>query len=129
MIQFLTSPVVNRFLIGLIFVVMGSLHFWKPSIFVRIIPDFIPGHKAMVYISGVAEIAGGIGILLPQFREAAAWGLLLLLVAVFPANINMAVQAIQKAGFLSWYSVAMIIRLPLQFVLMYWVYWACLLQG
>lgn len=129
MIQFLTSPVVNRFLIGLIFVVMGSLHFWKPGAFVRIIPDFIPGHKEMVYISGIAEIAGGIGILLPQFREAAAGGLLLLLVAVFPANINMAVQAIQKADFLSWYSVAMIIRLPLQFVLMYWVYWACLLQG
>ncbi len=73
--------------------------------------------KAMVYISGVAEIAGGLGIWVPQFREAAAWGLLLLFVAVFPVNINMAAQAVQKTGFLTWYSAAMIVRLPLQFVL------------
>lgn len=126
MIQFLTSPATNRFLIGIMFVVMGSLHFLKPGTFASIIPDFIPWHKAMVYISGVAEIAGGIGILLPQYREAAAGGLLLLLVTVFPANINMAVQAVQKTGLLSWYSIAMYVRLPLQFVLMYWIYWACL---
>lgn len=128
MIPFLTSPAFNRFLIGLIFVAMGCLHFLKPNVFASIIPDFIPWHKAMVYISGIAEIAGGIGLWLPQFRETAAWGLLLLLIAVFPANINMAVQTVQKTGLLSWYSIATIVRLPLQFVFMYWVYWSCLLQ-
>ncbi|MCW9708416.1 DoxX family protein [Fodinibius salsisoli] len=128
MIQFLTSPSTSQYLVGIIFMMMGILHFLKPGVFAAIIPDFIPWHKAMVYISGVAEIAGGLGVLLPPYRAMAAWGLLLLLLAVFPANINMAVQAIQKTGLLSWYAALTILRLPLQFVLMYWVYWACLLQ-
>ena len=89
-------------------------------------PDYIPWHPAMVYISGAAEIAGAVGILLPSLRTPAAWGLVALLLAVFPANINMAAEAIQSSGYASWYSIAMLLRLPLQFVLIYWVYWACL---
>lgn len=124
--QLLTSPATSYYIIGILFIVTGMLHFIKPGIFINIMPDLIPWHSAMVYISGMAEIAGGIGVLLPQFRVPAAWGLILLLLAVFPANINMTVQAIGKAGFWSWYSIITIIRLPLQFVLIYWIYWACL---
>src|SRR3954467_6483986 len=104
------------------FIYVGFLHFLKPAPFVAIVPAFLPAHEMLVYISGVAEIAGGIGILVAPVRRAAAWGLLALLVAVFPANINMAINRIPLDGkvFPDW---QLWLRLPLQFVLMYWIYW------
>jgi len=120
------TPELHRYILASLFVITGILHFIKPAVFVRIMPDFIPNHLAMVYVSGVAEIAGAIGILFSKTQIWAGWGLILLLVAVFPANINMTVQAVQKSGYTSWYTVATILRLPLQFVLMYWICWACL---
>ncbi|NGP87278.1 DoxX family protein [Fodinibius halophilus] len=120
------SPEIHRYIIAAAFVAVGILHFIKPQLFVRIVPDFVPYHLAMVYISGIAEILGGIGILLTQTRSLAAWGLILLLLAVFPANINMTVMSVKETGFTSLYSIVTILRLPLQFVLIYWVYWACL---
>ncbi|HEX6982048.1 MAG TPA: hypothetical protein VF181_04750 [Balneolaceae bacterium] len=116
----------HKYLLTTIFITAGIFHFIKPQVFAGIIPDFIPYHLTLVYISGVAEILGGIGILWHQTEAIAAWGLIILLIAVFPANINMAVEAVQKLGYASWYSVATILRLPLQFVLIYWIYWACL---
>ncbi len=89
-------------------------------------PDYIPYHLAMVYISGAAEIVGGLGILFENTQSWAGWGLILLLIAVFPANINMTVESIQKSGYTSLFSMATIARLPLQFALIYWIYWACL---
>jgi uncharacterized membrane protein len=90
-------------------------------------PDYIPNHKAMVLISGIAEILGGIGILIPYTRTYAAWGLILLLIAVFPANIDMFIKGYQKQGF-SLYTWLTLLRLPLQFILIYWVYWAAELK-
>lgn len=120
------QPETHRYIIAALFIITGLLHFIRPQVFVNIMPDAVPFHLAVVYISGVAEIAGAVGILIPQSRIFAAWGLIALLVAVFPANINMAVEGIQKTGLSSWYSILTILRLPLQFVLIYWVYWACL---
>lgn len=120
------TPETHRYIIAGAFLIMGILHFLKPKFFVQIMPDYIPWHLAMVYISGVAEVLGAIGILVPQTQTLAAWGLILLLVTVFPANINMAVTSIKKSGLGSWYSMLLLLRLPLQFVIMYWVYWACL---
>lgn len=77
----------------------------------------------MVLVSGVAEIFGGIGIMVPFLKLYAGWGLILLLIAVFPANIDMSLKAYQKQG-LSLYTWLTLLRLPLQFVLIYWVYWA-----
>lgn len=77
----------------------------------------------MVILSGIAEIIGGIGIMIPFFKLYAGWGLILLLIAVFPANIDMSLKAYQKQG-LSLYTWLTLLRLPLQFVLIYWVYWA-----
>lgn len=81
----------------------------------------------MVLISGVAEILGGIGIMIPATKVYAGWGLILLLVAVFPANIDMFVKAYQKLG-MTLYTWLTLLRLPLQFVLIYWVYWAAELK-
>lgn len=67
----------------------------RPAPYLAIVPPWIPWHLAMVDISGAAEIAGGIGLLIPSLRRAAAWGLVALLIAVFPANIYMAMDNIQ----------------------------------
>lgn len=123
MIDWFTDPAVHRYLIAFSFVAAGLLHFLKTRMYMQIMPDYIPWHKAMVWISGLAEVVGGLGILLPATRLPAVYGLLLLLLAVFPANINMALKSYRKAG-LSPYTWLLLLRLPLQFVLMYWVWWA-----
>ena len=120
------QPEIHRYIIAGLFFLTGILHFVKPQVFVSIMPDYIPYHLTMVYISGVAEILGAAGILFDEIRPVAGWGLIVLLVAVFPANINMSVESVKKFGYLNWYSIVTIVRLPLQFVLIYWVYWACL---
>ncbi len=85
---------VNRWLAALFFVFAGFLHFVRPAPYLKIVPPWIPWHLAMVDISGAAEIAGGIGLLIPSVRRAASWGLVALLIAVFPANIYMATNNI-----------------------------------
>ena len=107
---------------ALFFTAAGCLHFLRPAPYVKIVPPFIPWPLAMVYISGVAEIAGGIGILLPVSRRAAGWGLVALLIAVFPANVYMALDHVQATAnplpvWILW------ARLPLQFVLIWWTLW------
>lgn len=84
-------------------------------------PAYIPWHRAMVLISGVAEILGGVGVIVPQTIKWAGWGLIILLIAVFPVNIDMAVEAFQYQPW-SLKAIAYLVRLPLQFVLIYWIY-------
>lgn len=120
------SPEVHRYILAVLFLITGILHFVKPKLFTGIMPDYIPYHLVMVYVSGVAEVLGGLGILFEKTEVWAGWGLILLLIAVFPANFNMTVKSIQRSGYTSLYSMVTILRLPLQFVLIYWVYWACL---
>jgi uncharacterized membrane protein len=112
----------SLYLLGLLFVAAGVLHFVRPAAYVRIVPPFLPYPMALVYISGVAEIVGGLGLLVPGLRSWAGLWLIALLIAVFPANIYMAV-APERAGF----GVAPVwlwLRLPLQLVLIAWVAWA-----
>jgi|TARA_R110001599_G_scaffold24835_3_gene89331 uncharacterized membrane protein len=99
----------------------------NPGFFLKIMPNYIPNHKALVFWSGVAEVLGGIGVLIPFSKTYAAWGLILLLIVVFPANIDMFLKAYQKQGW-SLYTVLTLLRLPLQFLLIYWVYWAAELK-
>lgn len=114
------SVVFSRVLLGLLFVAAGVLHFVFTPAYVRVMPSFLPYPRELVYLSGAAEIAGGLGVLLPGVRRAAGWGLILLLIAVFPANIQMAYASLQKHG-LSLASVLLLLRLPLQFALIAWV--------
>jgi uncharacterized membrane protein len=79
-----------RALAGPLFVVSGSLHFTRTRWYESIVPDYLPAHRALVYASGVAEIAGGAGLMVPAARRAAGWWLIATLVAVFPANVWMA---------------------------------------
>lgn len=77
---------------GLGFTVAGTLHFTHTRVYERIMPPYVPRHREAVLVSGAAEIAGGLGVLLPATRPAARWGLLALLAAVFPANLHMALE-------------------------------------
>lgn len=99
------------------FVTAGALHFLRPEPYMGIVPEYLPAHRALVLISGAAEIAGGLGLALPRTRVAAGRGLVLLLILVFPANVDMAVHADRHAipRPLLW------ARLPLQGVLIWWV--------
>ena len=110
---------IGRLLFAALFLTSGTLHFLRPEPFIRIVPPYLPWHAALVAISGAAELAGGIGLLLPRFRRAAAYGLVILLVAVFPANIYMATAHVPFPGLYgqSWFQW---LRLPFQFVLIAW---------
>ena len=104
-----------------LFFIVGVLHFVMPAFFDRIVPPWLPDARLATYVSGVCEIAGAIGLLIPATRAAAAWGLIALLVAVLPANIHMLNQArAVEASF--GYLAALWIRLPLQPLLMWWVW-------
>lgn len=112
-----------RWLTALMFVGVGAQHFLAPDPFVSIVPPYVPAKLEMVYLSGAFEIAGGLGLLFSQTRRLAAWGLLALLVAVYPANIYMLTHEVYVAGmpeskFLLW------ARLPFQFVFAVMVAWA-----
>jgi uncharacterized membrane protein len=79
-----------RALVGPIFVVAGALHFKRTRWYVAIMPDYLPAHRALVYASGVAEMAGGAGLMVPATRRPAGWWLIATLIAIFPANVWMA---------------------------------------
>jgi uncharacterized membrane protein len=102
-----------------IFIVSGFLHLFHSNPYVRIIPPFLPWPRMLVWISGVAELAGGVGLLLRRYRRWAAYWLALLLVVVFPANIYMAVVHVPFAGLMgeTWIQW---LRLPLQIPLIVW---------
>jgi uncharacterized membrane protein len=109
----------GRLIISSIFIIGGMLHFAVPEIYAQIVPPILPHPKALVIISGVAELMGGVGLLLPRCRRAAGCGLALLLVLVFPANIYMAAAHVPATGmlgncWLQW------LRLPLQIPLIWW---------
>jgi len=80
------------------YIIAGVLHFILPELYVQIIPPFLPAALVLVYLSGIAEIAVGIGLLIPRTRQLAAWSTVALLVAIFPANIYMATHGVVIEG-------------------------------
>lgn len=99
-------------LTGITFVVAGTLHFTHTRVYQRIMPPYIPMHRESVLVSGAAEIAGGVGVLGPPgTRLFARWWLLALLVAVFPANLHMALNPKDYKEIPAW---ALWLRLPFQ---------------
>jgi len=85
-----------RWLAALVFIAAGANHFRMPEVYMSVIPHYLPCPQALSDISGAAEILGGIGIFIPPVRIAAGWGLIALLVAVFPANIDMALHGFRS---------------------------------
>ena len=115
--------VVVRWVFSLSLIAVGVSHFTDPEPFVEIMPPpLAPWALELVYWSGVFEILGGVGLLVERTRRLAGWGVLALLVAVYPANIYMAVEGVGFAG-LEPDPVALWLRLPLQFVFMAVTWW------
>ena len=92
-----------------------------PGYYEKLVPSYLPAPSALVALSGAAEIVGGVGLLVPRFRQAAGAGLILLLVAVFPANVEMLRLAL-VSGSSAWVETALWARLPLQALLIWWIW-------
>jgi uncharacterized membrane protein len=101
----------GRAVTGAAFVVTGALHFAAPRAYESIMPPYLPAHRELVYLSGVAEMAGGAGLLGDRTRRAAAWWLIATLAAIFPANVHMALHPERYERIPRW---ALWARLPLQ---------------
>jgi uncharacterized membrane protein len=111
------------YLMGAFYVFAGVNHFRVPDFYVQIMPPYLPWHLELVYLSGIAEIVCGVGVLIPRLRVIAAWATIALLIAIFPANLHVAmnnvpmVGAAEGAGIWNW------VRLPFQLVFIAWAWW------
>lgn len=108
----------ERRLLAAIFIGAGVLHLVRPQMYLGIMPAWVPAHLPLVYLSGVAEIAGGAGLLRPAWRGRAGWWLVVLLIAVLPANVEMLRQGLERGASLLALTV-LSLRLPLQGVLIW----------
>lgn len=105
--------------LAVVMIIAGVAHFIVPAVYEQIVPRVLPFRRALVYLSGAAEVALGAGILFPQTRQLAAWGLIALYVAVFPANVSQALRKIPYGKAPLWLTWA---RLPLQAGFIAWAY-------
>lgn len=110
---------ISKFILAIFMIVAGTMHFVNPEFYLKIMPPYLPFHKELVLISGVCEILLGILLLIPRCSHLAAWGIVALLIAVFPANIYL----YQHQGILPVSPIIHLLRLPLQGVFMLWAYW------
>lgn len=110
-------------MLGLFFMAAGIMHFVRPEFYARIIPPWVPFPSAMAAVSGFFEVLLGFFVFFPRTRETAGWGLIALLIAVFPANLHMALHPEIFSGIPS---AALWLRLPLQAVFIVWVWQVCL---
>ena len=113
---------VSLWVMAVFYVLAGVRHFTHPDFYLQMMPPYLPWHAELVFLSGVAEVALGVGLLVPATRRVAAWGVIALLVAVYPANLHMWWNQVPIDGepiprWAHW------IRLPLQLVFMAWAWW------
>lgn len=109
---------ISLYSMAVLYIFAGIMHFAKPRMYLRMMPPWVPYHRFMVYASGALEVVLGIALLLPAWTSIAAWAVIALLIAVFPANVYMLTSGkFRIAPVLLW------IRLPLQLVLILWAYW------
>ncbi len=115
------------YVMGFFYTVAGLLHFIVPKTYERVIPSQFPRPLFLVYVSGIAEIVLGIGVMIQRTRRLSAWGLIALLIAVFPVNIHMATNDMATDVGPDWATdiirKATWARLPLQGILILWAWW------
>jgi uncharacterized membrane protein len=108
---------------GPFFVIAGAMHFVVPGTYERIVPRWLPAPRALVYLSGLAEAAGGAALIPRSSRRWAGWWLVATLLAVYPANVDMALHP-ERYPDVPGGRGALLARLPLQAVFIWWVLWA-----
>ena len=109
----------SKYLLAVFMIGAGTMHFVNPDFYIKIMPAYLPLHRELVYLSGVCEIVLGVLVLTPRYSTLAAWGIIALLIAVFPANI----YVYQNPDVLSappWYH---LLGLPFQGVFILWAFW------
>ena len=111
------------FVMAAFYVVGGIQHFRVPDFYIPMMPPYLPWHAQLVFLSGVAEVLCGIGVLIPATRKYAAWATIALLIAVFPANIHVAVNNVPVFGATEGAGALGYLRLPFQLVLIAWAWW------
>ncbi len=109
-----------RYALAILFIAAGLYHFVNPTFYLRMMPPFLPWHLFLIYLSGFFETALGLLLFVPRYARRAAWGLIPLLIGVFPANVHM---ALNPQLFPDIPPAALWLRLPLQAVLILWAYW------
>ena len=109
----------SKYLLALLMVGAGTLHLVRPDFYLKIMPTYLPLHLELVYLSGVVEMVLGLLLLVPRCSRWAAWGIIVLLIAVFPANIYL----YQNQDVLPAPPIMHFLRLPLQGVFILWAYW------
>ncbi len=110
---------ISAYIIGVAFILAGANHFINPEFYLRMMPPVLPAHELLNYVSGIVEIILGALLFIPKTKVVAAWGLIVLLIAVFPANIYMAMEAGKSIDISP---VVAYIRLPFQFLFIWLVY-------
>lgn len=117
---------IKRGLLGVMavfYVLAGLGHFVSTDFYVPMMPDYLPWHLGLIYLSGVAEVVLGLAVLVPAVRPWAAWGIVALLVAVFPANLHIALHNVPLGGAEEGLGAWNWVRLPFQGVLVAWAWW------
>lgn len=110
----------DLYLMAGMYILAGSMHFVFPKAYLRIMPRYFPQPKTLVYLSGVAEIILGIALCYSKTKDWAVWGIILLLALFLLVHFHMLKGEKEAAGVPKW---ILILRIPLQFGLMYWAYW------
>ena len=110
-----------RYALAAFFVLAGVNHFVSPDFYLQMMPAYLPWHRELVVLSGILEVVGGLCVLVPGLREAAGRGLVLLLIGIFPANVNMALHPELFPDIPVW---SLYARLPFQLVFIAWAWWA-----
>jgi uncharacterized membrane protein len=110
---------ISKYLLATFMVVAGTMHFVNPDFYVRIMPPSLPLHRELVYLSGFFEMALGAALLVPRTSRWAAWGIIALMIAIFPANI----YVYQHQDLIPAPPIVHLLRLPLQALFILWAYW------
>ena len=111
--------IASKFILAFFMIGAGVMHFARPDFYLKIMPPYLPAHYELVILSGVCEVVLGILLLVPKVSKLAAWGIIVLLIAVFPANIHI----YQNPEVLPAPPILHLLRLPLQGLLILWAYW------
>jgi uncharacterized membrane protein len=110
---------ISEYVLAIFMITAGIMHFVNPAFFLRIMPPYLPLHQELVLVSGILEVVFGVLLLVPRTSRMAAWGIVALLIAVFPANVYL----FQNQDIMPASPIIHLLRLPMQGVLILWAYW------